>query len=160
MIGITIVAVGKIKEKFFAAAIGEYKKRLGRYCSFEIVEVKDEPTPENPTEREKELVLMKEGARIAEKIPKGAAVVALCVEGEAKSSESFAKFIESAASRGVSRIAFVIGGSMGLSQEVKSRASLRLSFSEMTLPHQLMRVVLTEQIYRAFTIIEGKTYHK
>lgn len=160
MIGVTIISVGKIKEKFFADAIDEYKKRLKRYCSFEIVEVKDEPTPENPSEREKEIVLMKEGERIEEKIPKGAYVVTLCVEGKQQSSEELAEFLKTAANEGKSRVVFIIGGSFGLSESVKSLSHKRLSFSKMTFPHQLMRVILSEQIYRAFTIIEGKTYHK
>ena len=160
MLSVTVIAVGKIKEKFFTQAIDEYRKRMGRYCNFEIIEVKDEPTPENPSEREKELVLLKEGERILEKIPKGASVVTLCVEGKQCSSEKFADFFEESARSGISKIAFVIGGSFGLSENVKRASSKRLSFSEMTFPHQLMRVVLSEQIYRAFTIIEGKTYHK
>lgn len=160
MLSVTVIAVGKIKEKFFSQAIDEYKKRLGRYCSFEIIEVKDEPTPENPSDREKELILLREGERILEKIPKGAFVVSLCVEGQQCSSEKFAEFFEEAARSGNSKIAFLIGGSFGLWDRVKKASGKRLSFSEMTFPHQLMRVILAEQIYRAFTIIEGKTYHK
>ncbi len=160
MISVTVIAVGRIKEKFFSAAVEEYRKRLGRYCDFKIVEVKDEPTPENPSEREKELVLMKEGKRIEEKIPKGAYVVSLCVEGGQESSEELAGLLTDAANEGWSRIVFIIGGSFGLSAEIKNLSKKRLSFSKMTFPHQLMRVILSEQIYRAFTIIEGKTYHK
>ncbi len=160
MIGVTVIAVGKIKEKFFSDAIGEYEKRLKRYCSFEIIEVKDEPTPENPSEREKELILSKEGERIISKIPKGALVVSLCVEGKQKSSEELAGFLTRAANEGQSKVVFIIGGSFGLCEEVKRQSSLRLGFSKMTFPHQLMRVILSEQIYRAFTINEGKTYHK
>jgi len=160
MFSVTIISVGKIKEKFFSLAIDEYKKRLGRYCNLEIIEVKDEPTPENPSQREKELVLLKEGERISEKIPKGAVVVTLCIEGKQCSSEEFANFFEDTAKSGNSKIVFIIGGAFGLSETVKKQSSKRLSFSEMTFPHQLMRVILSEQIYRAFTIIEGKTYHK
>ncbi len=160
MLSITVVAVGKIKEKYFNDAINEYQKRLSAYCKFEVVEVKDEKTPDNPTETEKQVVLSREAERIIPKIPKGAMVVALCVEGKQMSSEAFAKLIDKSTAQGVSKIAFVIGGSMGLSEEVKNLASLRLSFSEMTFPHKLMRVILGEQLYRAFTIIEGKTYHK
>lgn len=160
MIGITVIAVGKIKEKFFTQAIEEYSKRLKRYCNFEIIEVADEPTPENPSEKEKEIVLSKEGERILAKIPKGALTVALCVEGKQESSESFAKFFEAAANEGKSKIAFIIGGSFGIAEKVKSLAARRISFSRMTFPHQLMRVILSEQVYRAFTINEGKTYHK
>ena len=160
MIGITVISVGKIKEKFFTDAIDEYKKRLKRYCDFEVIEVKDEPTPENPSDREKEIVLTKEGERIEEKIPKSAYVVTLCVEGKQESSEGLADFIKTVANEGNSKIAFIIGGSFGLSEKIKSLSNKRLSFSKMTFPHQLMRVILSEQIYRAFTIIEGKTYHK
>ncbi len=160
MLRVTIIAVGKIKEKFFQQAIDEYEKRLKRYCNFEIIEVKDEPTLENPSDKEKEIVLSKEGERIEEKIPKGAMVVTLCVEGKEESSEEFASFFESSARDGISHVAFIIGGSFGLSEKVKALSKKRLSFSKMTFPHQMMRVILTEQIYRGFTIIEGKTYHK
>lgn len=160
MLGITVIAVGKIKESFFRQAIEEYKKRLGRYCSLEILEVKDEPTPDKPSDREKELILEKEGERIIGKIPKGAEVVTLCVEGKQETSEQFAQFFEDTAKVGKSRIVFIIGGSFGLSQRVKSLSAKRLGFSKLTFPHQLIRVVLLEQIYRGFTINEGKTYHK
>ncbi len=160
MLKVTIIAVGKIKEKFFASAIGEYEKRLKGYCTLEIIEVKDEATPENPSDREKESVLNREGERILSKIPKGAYVVSLCVEGEQKSSEELAQLLKNSADGGISHIAFIIGGSMGLSDEVKAMSKLRLSFSKMTFPHQLMRVILLEQLYRAFTINQGKTYHK
>lgn len=160
MLNVTIIAAGRIKEKFFTAALDEYSKRLGAYCRFDIVEVKDEKTPDCPSEREKELVLEREGERIAAKIPKGAAVIALCVEGKQLSSEKFSKLISDYAVGGTSSLVFVIGGSLGLSDSIKRMASFRLSFSEMTFPHQLMRVVLAEQIYRAFTISAGKTYHK
>ncbi len=160
MIRITVIAVGKIKEKFFVSAIEEYEKRLKGYCNFEIIEVKDEATPENPSPKEKDSLLKAEGERIMGKIPKGAMVVSLCVEGQEKSSEELAEFLQKSASEGVSHVAFIIGGSMGLCNEVKAMSKLRLSFSKMTFPHQLMRVILTEQIYRAFTINQGKTYHK
>lgn len=160
MLSVTIIAVGKIKEKFYISAMEEYQKRLGAYCRFDVVELKDEKTPTNPSDREKELVLRCEGERIKEKIPKNAKVIALCVEGKEKSSEEFAKMLEESAVAGVSHIVFIIGGSMGLSEDVKKMADLRLSFSKMTFPHMLMRVILAEQIYRGFTIIEGKTYHK
>ncbi len=160
MLKITIIAVGKIKEKFYTSAVQEYAKRLAKYCRFEVLEVKDEKTPDNPTEVEKQQLLGREAERIIAKIPKGAKVVALCVEGDEMPSESFARVISKATVEGVSSIVFIIGGSMGLSEEVKNSSSLRLSFSKMTFPHMLMRVILAEQIYRAFTIIEGKTYHK
>ncbi len=160
MLKLTIIAVGKIKEKFYTQAVEEYAKRLSSYCRFEIFEVKDEKTPDNPTLAEKQQVLGKEAERIMTKIPKNAKVVSLCVEGRQLTSEGFADILSKTALDGTSSIAFIIGGSLGLSERVKALSDLRLSFSEMTFPHMLMRVVLTEQIYRAFTIIEGKTYHK
>ena len=125
-----------------------------------MVEVKDEKTPDNPTENEKNAVLDREAERILQKIPRGAKVIALCVEGKQMTSEKFANLISRSSVEGTSRLVFVIGGSMGLSDKVKSISDLRLSFSEMTFPHMLMRVVLAEQIYRGFTIVSGKTYHK
>lgn len=157
---ITVIAPGKIKEKYFSDAIDEYSKRLKRYGKVEIVELKDEAIPDSPSEKEKELILSKEGERIKEKIPQGSYVVALCVEGKQKSSEELASLFKTVSLNGKSRITFVIGGSLGLSQEIKNLADLRLGFSKMTFPHKLMRVILLEQIYRAFTICEGKTYHK
>ncbi len=160
MLSVTVVAVGKIKEDFYKAAVAEYAKRLSAYCRFEVIEVKDEKTPDNPTDAEKNLVLDREGERIRAKIPKGAKVIALCVEGKEMPSEALADLISETATNGTSHIVFIIGGSMGLSEEIKALASLKLSFSKMTFPHMLMRVILAEQIYRGFTIIDGKTYHK
>ena len=160
MLNITLIAVGKLKEKFYSDALLEYSKRLSGYCKFEVVEVKDERTPDNPTDREKQSVLDREAARIIEKIPKGAKVITLCVEGKQLPSEGIADLLNNAAVGGTSKLVFVIGGSMGLSEEVKALSDLRLSFSKLTFPHMLMRVILAEQLYRAFTIIEGKTYHK
>ena len=160
MLTITIIAVGKIKEKYFTDAICEYSKRLGRYCKLNIVELKDEPTPDNPSDKERDSVLEKEGGRILEKISKSAFVCALCIEGKTKTSVEFSQFIDNTASCGNSEIVFVIGGSMGLSNDVKTRADFKLSFSDMTFPHQLMRVILLEQIYRAFNISSGGKYHK
>lgn len=157
---ITVISVGKIKEKFFKAAIEEYAKRLSRYCRFEIVEVKDEKTPDNPSVREREMVLNTEGERIISKLPKNAKIISLCVEGESVSSEGLADIINEYCINGTGSIVFIIGGSMGLSDSVKKMSDIRLSFSKLTFPHMLMRVILSEQIYRAFTIIEGKTYHK
>lgn len=160
MLNITVVCVGKIKEKYWTAALEEYSKRLGRYCRLTVHEVKDEPTPDTPSLREKELVLEKEGKRILEKIPDSAYVTALCIEGKQLSSEGLAEKLDSLAASGNSHQVFVIGGSMGLSAAVKKRADFKLSFSPMTFPHQLMRVILLEQIYRAFTIAQGGKYHK
>lgn len=160
MLSVTVVAVGKIKEKFYAAAIDEYSKRMSAYCRFEIIEVKDEKTPENPSVNEKNAVLDREAERIIQKIPKGAKVITLCVEGKQMSSEKFAELLTRCTVEGTSKLVFVIGGSMGLSDKVKALSDIRLSFSEMTFPHMLMRVILAEQLYRGFTIINGKTYHK
>ncbi len=160
MINITLITVGKIKEKYFTDAISEYSKRLSRYCKLNIIELKDEPTPDNPSEKEKQLVLEKEGARILEKIPKSCYVVPLCIEGKQKTSEELSEFIQKTATDGYNEIVFIIGGSMGICDEVKAKADFKLSFSKMTFPHQLMRVVLLEQIYRAFNIADGGKYHK
>ena len=159
MVKISVISVGKMKEKYFLQAIDEYAKRLSRYTQLNLIELRDEPTPDNPTEKEKTLILSKEGARILEKIPKDAFVVTLCVEGKELSSEDFSALIEKTLLIN-SNIVFIIGGSLGLSDEIKSLSNFRLSFSPMTFPHRLMRVILLEQIYRAFTIAEGNTYHK
>lgn len=160
MVSVTLIAVGKIKEKYLREALDEYAKRLSAYCKFEVVEVKDEKTPDSPSTREKQLVLEREGERISAKIPQGAAVVSLCVEGKQMTSERFAELISGYSIRGISKIAFIIGGSFGLDEKIKALSDVRLSFSEMTFPHMLMRVILAEQLYRGFTITEGKTYHK
>ncbi len=160
MLNLTIICVGKIKEKFFTDAISEYTKRLKRYCKLQLCEVKDEPTLDYPSSAEKELILQKEGNRILEKIPESAYVIALCIEGITLSSEKLASKIADLATQGTSHIVFIIGGSMGLSKEVKDRADTKLSFSPMTFPHQLMRVILLEQIYRALNINQGGKYHK
>ena len=155
---ITVISVGKIKEKFFTAAIDEYAKRLSRFVKLNIIEVPDEKIPENDSPKEEERIKEKEGKAILSKI-KDSFVVALCIEGKEMSSEDLAAKIESISMQS-SSITFIIGGSLGLSDEVKSRADLRLSFGRMTLPHQLMRVVLLEQIYRAFKINRNESYHK
>ncbi len=150
---ISIICVGNLKEKFYKDACSEYEKRLGRYGKIKIIEV-------NEVQGEKSQNLQKEGQLIISKIPKGSFVIPLCVEGKQLSSPTLAEKINSLAVSGTSEITFIIGGSNGLSDEVKALGGLRLSFSEMTFPHQLMRVILLEQIYRAFTIIEGSAYHK
>lgn len=160
MLTVNIICVGKIKEKFFTAAIEEYTKRLSRYAAVKIIELKDESTANASSTNEISKILEREGERILEKIPSGSYVVPLCIEGTQKSSEELAKVINDVSVNGVSDISFIIGGSLGLSDAVKARASLKLSFSKMTFPHQLMRVVLLEQIYRAFTILGGTPYHK
>ena len=157
---ITEVCVGKLKEKFFADGVEEYKKRLGRYAKIEIAEVADEKAPENLSFAEEEQVKAKEGEKILKKIPDDAFVVALCIDGKMLSSEELADFFEKKTVSGVSSIAFVIGGSLGLSKAVIDRADYKLSFSKMTFPHQLMRMILMEQVYRAFRIIKNEPYHK
>mgnify|MGYP004652981857 FL=1 len=160
MLNVTILTVGKIKEKFLSDAIDEYSKRLGRYCRLEIIRVKDDPTPDNPTDKERDIVLKREGERLIEKIPKGAYIIPLCIEGKQKSSEEFAKIMSDIPSGGKSEVAFIIGGSMGLWDRIKDMADIKLSFSKMTFPHQLMCVILLEQLYRAFNISGGGKYHK
>lgn len=157
---ITLVTVGKIKEKFFADAIDEYSKRLSRYCKLEIIQVADEKTPDNASETVETQIKDKEGERILAQIKDGTYVVALAIEGQMLSSEKLAEKIDSLGISGVSQIVFVIGGSLGLSKYVLSRADYLLSFSKMTFPHQLMRVILLEQIYRSFRISHGEPYHK
>ena len=157
---ITIVCAGKLKEKFFADAVEEYKKRMSRYAKVEIEQVADEKAPENMSRAEEEQVKAKEGERMLKKIPEDAFAVALCIDGKMLSSEEFADFFEQKTLSGVSSIAFIIGGSLGLSDEVIKRADYKLSFSKMTFPHQLMRVILLEQIYRSMRIIKNEPYHK
>ena len=157
---IKIICVGKIKENFYKEAITEYAKRLSKFTSFSVIEVSDEKTDEKASQKENELVLSKEGKRILEQIGNDDYVISLCIEGKPLSSVDFSKKISEVMLNGYSNIAFLIGGSLGLSDEVKKRSDFKLSFSEMTFPHQLIRVILTEQIYRAFKIINNEPYHK
>lgn len=157
---ITVICVGKIKEAFYRDALAEYEKRLGRYCKFQIVQVADEKTPEGAGTLLEEQIKEKEAKRILEKIKEDAFVCTLEIGGRKYSSEDFAKWMEGLAVNGNSHIAFVIGGSLGLHESVRKRSHMALSFSDMTFPHQLMRVILAEQIYRAFCIINGTPYHK
>ena len=156
---VSIICVGKIKEKFYTDAILEYTKRMKRFADFQIIEVPDEKIPDNASENEKELVKDREGKKILEKLKGDEFVVTLCIEGKTLSSTELADTIKNAY-QNTNHIAFIIGGSLGLSDDVKNKSSLRLSFGRMTLPHQLMRVVLVEQIYRSFMINSGATYHK
>lgn len=156
---ITILCVGKIKEKYFTAAIDEYKKRMSRFAKFDIIEVPDEKIPENASVKEQETVKEKEGRAVLSRLKPGGSVIALCIEGTELTSEQLAEKIERF-SMTSSSVTFIIGGSLGLSDEVKNAADLKLSFGRMTLPHQLMRVVLAEQIYRAFKINHNESYHK
>ena len=157
---ITIIAVGKIKEKFYRDAVAEYEKRLGRYCKFEIIQVDDEKTPDKASTSLDEIIKRKEAERILKYVREDAFVVVLEIQGKAYNSEGFAGYMESLATKGVSHIQFIIGGSLGLHEEVCKKADLTVSFSKMTFPHQLMRVILLEQIYRAYRIINGEPYHK
>ena len=157
---ITIACVGKVKEKFYRDAIQEYAKRLSRYCKLEIEEVADEKTPENASAAMEEEIKNKEGERLLKKIPDSAFAIALAIEGKPLSSTELAEKINRLGLSGKSHIVFVIGGSLGLSPKVLKRADALLSFSKMTFPHQLMRVILLEQIYRSYRIINGEPYHK
>lgn len=157
---ITLITVGKIKEKFYRDAIAEYEKRLSKYCKLEILEVADEKTPDNASETVEEQIKEKEAKRIMAHIKEDAYVITLEILGQKKDSVSFAKQIAQLGVQGKSHIVFVIGGSLGLHQSVSNRADSHLSFSDMTFPHQLMRVILLEQVYRAFRIISGEPYHK
>lgn len=156
---INIICAGKIKEKYFTDAVNEYAKRLSRFVKLNIIEVPDEKIPENASEKEMETVKNKEGERILSKLPTSSFIVTLCIEGKELSSVDLARKIADI-SMTSSSISFIIGGSLGLSDEVKARSQLRLSFGRMTLPHQLMRVVLAEQLYRAFKINNNESYHK
>ena len=157
---ITLITVGKIKEKYFTDAIAEYAKRLSRYCKLDIVEVADEKTPDGASEALENQIKEKEGERILAKIPDGAYVVALAIEGKQLDSEELAEKMEKWNVNGVSHLVFIIGGSLGITTKVLNRADFKLSFSKMTFPHQLMRVVLLEQIYRSFRIRNNEPYHK
>lgn len=157
---ITILAVGKIKEKFFSDAISEYSKRLSKYCSLEIIQVADEKTPDGAGEVLNEQIREKEGERLLSKIKETSFVITLEIEGDMLNSVELSEMLEEKMVQGESHLVFVIGGSLGLSKAVRNRADMALSFSKMTFPHQLMRVILLEQLYRSFRIIKGEPYHK
>ena len=157
---ITILTVGKIKEDFYRKAIAEYSKRLSRYCKLEIIEVTDEKTPDSASAVVEEQIKDKEGERLLKYIREDAYVIALAIEGKMLDSIGLSKKIEQLGIMGKSHIIFVIGGSLGLSDRILKRADFKLSFSKMTFPHQLMRVILLEQIYRSYRIICKEPYHK
>ncbi len=157
---ITIIAVGKLKEKYWKQAIAEYEKRLSAYTKVEIIEVPDEKAPENMSDKEIEQVKEKEGQRILAKVKPQSTVITLEIQGKMLSSESLAKELDQRMTQGASDFTFIIGGSNGLHQDVMKRSNFALSFSKMTFPHQMMRVVLLEQVYRAFKINRGEAYHK
>ena len=157
---ITIITVGKIKEKYLKDAIAEYTKRLSKYCKLEIVEVADEKTPDNASEVVEEQIRSKEAERILKYVKDDAYMVTLEINGKQLTSEELAEKVEKLGVQGTSHIAFIIGGSIGLGKEVLAKSNYALSFSKMTFPHQLMRVILLEQIYRSYRIINGEPYHK
>ena len=157
---IKIVTVGKLKEKYLKDGIAEYTKRISRFAKLEMIELTDEKTPDKASELENQKILETEGERILSKLGERDFVVVLVIEGKTLSSEEFSKQLEQASIKGYSTLTFIIGGSLGLAPVVKNRANLSVSFGRLTLPHQLMRLVLVEQIYRAFTIQQGSPYHK
>ncbi len=157
---ITILTVGKIKEKYLKDAIAEYSKRLSKYCKLEVIEVTDEKTPENASENVENTIRAKEAERLMKYMKDDAFVITLEIAGKLLSSEELADKIDTLGIQGKSHIIFVIGGSIGLGAEILKRSDFALSFSKMTFPHQLMRVILLEQIYRSYRIISGEPYHK
>ena len=159
MISVTVIAVGKLKESYLRDGCSEYIKRLGAFAKVNIIEVAEERCGDNPSQSEINNVLAKEGERIEKKIPKGAAVIPLCIEGSEYSSPDFSKLLERVTLKS-SHICFIIGGSFGICDSVKALGLYKLSFGKMTLPHQLARMVLLEQIYRAFSISNNSKYHK
>lgn len=157
---ITIVAVGRLKERYLKDAVDEYLKRLRPYASVDVVEVADEPIPQKASEAEEAGVLRREGERILGALRQGTYVICLDIPGNQLSSEEFSRLLDDLALRGRSDVTFIIGGSLGLAPEVLAQADMRLSLSKMTFPHQIVRVILLEQIYRAFKISRGEMYHK
>lgn len=157
---ITLITVGKIKERFFEDAIKEYVKRLSRYCKLDIIQLADEKTPDGAGKAMEEQIRDKEGRRILAQLKEGSYVIALAIRGTMLDSVALSKKIEQLGVEGVSQLVFIIGGSLGLSEAVMKRADYALSFSPMTFPHQLMRVILLEQVYRSFRIAAGEPYHK
>lgn len=160
IVNIKVVTVGKVREKYMQEGIREFSKRLSRYCDLDVIEINDEKAPENLSEKEMEIVKDKEGEKILAKIPANVYLIALVIEGKQLSSEALAEKIENLMISGTNDIYFVIGGSLGLSKEVINRSNYKLSFSKMTFPHQLMRLILLEQVYRGFRIIRNEPYHK
>ena len=157
---IRIIAVGKIKEKYIQEGIKEYSKRLSKYCSLEIIEVDDEKAPENLSDKEIDIIKQKEGERILSKIPQDSYIISLEIQEKEISSEELSNKLNNLMIEGSSNITFIIGGSLGLSDTVSSKSNFKLSFSKMTFPHQLMRMILLEQIYRSWRIIKNEPYHK
>lgn len=159
MIKITVICVGKIKEKYFVEAINEYKKRLSKYVNLNIIEVPNEKAPDNLSRADEQIIKLKEAQKIL-KFIKDEYLIALCIDGNQQSSTEFTHFIENNMINGISHICFIIGGSLGLHNTIIDRTNFKLSFSNMTFPHQLMRVILLEQIYRSNRILSNEPYHK
>ncbi len=157
---ISLICVGKLKEKYLSAGVEEYAKRLGSYCTLEILELQDEKTPDKAGEALEEMIKKKEGERILKALKEDSYCIALAIEGIQLTSVELAEKMNNLGINGTSHISFVIGGSLGLSREVLNRADYKLSFSKLTFPHQLMRVILLEQVYRAYRIINNQPYHK
>ena len=157
---ISVISVGKLKEKYLKLGIEEFSKRLSKYCKLDLIELEDEKCPENLSEKDMEIVKNKEGQRILSQIKNNSHVIALAIDGKNLSSEELADTISKLAVRGNSHITFIIGGSLGLSDEVLKRADYKLSFSKMTFPHQMMKLILLEQVYRAYRINNNEPYHK
>lgn len=157
---VTVLCVGKLKEKFYIDAAAEYVKRLQRHCKLELIELPEQRLPDDPSPAEIQKALRAEGDAIREKLPKGGAVIALCIEGKPCSSEELSRRMADLAVQGKTQLTFLIGGSVGLDEELKRRADWRLSMSPMTFPHHMARIMLLEQIYRAYQIADGTKYHK
>jgi len=160
VLSIHLICVGKLKEKFYREAVEEYTKRLSAYCKLNLVELPEVKLPQNPSQGEIQAALDKEGAAIRAKIPQNASVIAMCVEGKTRSSEELAALVRTWEQNAAKHLVFVIGGSYGLHPSIKEEAWVRLSMSPMTFPHHLARVMVLEQVYRAFKINEGSSYHK
>ena len=160
MMNINIICIGKLKEKYLRDACAEYEKRLSAFCKLNIIELQPSRLPENPNQSQIDMALEEESTKILSKIPSNSAVYPMCIEGKMLSSETLSKEIENCGITGFGNVTFIIGGSHGLSEKVKKKAKIRLSMSPMTFPHQLARVMLLEQIYRAFMISSGGKYHK
>ncbi len=160
MQNVTLICIGKLKEQYLRDAVAEYVKRLFTLCKLSIIELPAEKLPDNPSQKEIENALESEGKKMLEKIPKGSYVYTMCIEGKQKTSEELSREMEELAVRGFGSVAFIIGGSFGLSEKVKAASNYRLSMSKMTFPHQVARVMLLEQIYRAAQISAGTKYHK
>ncbi|WP_238546042.1 23S rRNA (pseudouridine(1915)-N(3))-methyltransferase RlmH [Tumebacillus flagellatus] len=157
---INLLTVGKLKEKYWVGAVEEYKKRLSSYAKVTVVEIPDEPTPDNASPAQEEQIKRKEAEKLLSKVGERDYVIALAIEGKSLTSEEFAEHLDKMANQGYSTFTFVIGGSLGLHETVLQRANYKLSFSKFTFPHQMVRVVLLEQVYRAFRIQRGEPYHR